>query len=180
MQKIFKLTALVLFFIVIILLVIGILSGYETEFSISITIDSPKNTTWKRVVDYGEYSKWLFPGARVIPEKTTALQRNSMLNVYPSAGRKNIATEYKILEFNFEKKIAFRNIGSTQLLLVNDNIITLEIQSLPDGSSDLTWRETYRVKTFISKIYNQFFHKYNRKAAAKEALRKLKRLIEKY
>jgi hypothetical protein len=179
-QKVYKFIALALFLLIILFLLIGFLSGYETAFAVSETIDSPKNTTWKRVVDYGEFSKWLFPGARITLSKALPLERNSMLNIYPSNGSKTISTEYKILEFIPDKKIALRNIGKTQLPVINDQIITIELQSLRDGSSEIIWRESYRVKTFFSKIYNTLLYKNNRAAKAKRALRQLKRLIENY
>jgi hypothetical protein len=180
MQSIYKLTALVLLAILIIFLLIGFLSGHENGFAVTTTIDSPQKATWKRIVDYGEFSKWLFPGARVVPSKPLPLERNSMLNIYPSTGSKTISTEYKILEFIPEKKIALRNVGKTQLPVINDHIITIELQTLRDGSTEIIWRETYRIITFFSKIYNALLYKNNRTTKAKEALRQLKRLIENY
>ena len=162
------------------MLIVSILSSSDTNIKISVTIDSPRNVTWKRIIDYGQYSKWLFLGSRIIREDVTPLQRNSMIIVYPAVGTGNIATDYKILEYLSDRKIAFRNIGKIQLPLVNDQIITVECRSLPDGSSEVIWLETYHVKTLLGKVFNQFYHRHHRKAIANNALRQLKRLIESF
>lgn len=180
MQKVFKLISIILFIVIILLLAVGILSGFETDTKVSITIDAPRNVTWKRIIDYGEYSKWFFSGAKIISNDAIPLQRNSVLTVYPAMGTGTISTEYKILEYLPEKKITVRNLGKMQIPLVRDKIITIELKSLPDGSSEVSWLETYSVKTFIGKIFNQLYYRHYKKTIAVNALRQLKRLIETY
>ena len=178
MQRLFKLIAIIFSSLVVLLVMVGFVSGYETEFSALITVDSPKNISWKKIVDYSAYPKWLFPKTNVTSMETIPLQRNSVLSVYPPAGNQKIATEYRITEFVPEKKIACRNVGTNQLPLLNDHIITLELQSLRDGSSEITWRESYHVTTFVSKIYNRLLYQHYRHRKAVDGLRQLKRLIE--
>jgi uncharacterized membrane protein len=180
MQLLFKLIALVFFVLVMILLAVGLLSDFTTEFSASTTVDNPKNISWKKIIDYGEYPKWLFQGATIIAMDSEPLQRNSILAVYPPAGNQKISTEYRITEFVTEKRITWRNIGSNQLPLINDHTISIELQSLRDGSSEIIWHESYRVTTLFSKIYNALIYVHYRTSKARDCLRQLKRLIENY
>ena len=180
MQRLFKLIALIFFLLVILLLAVGLLTGYTTEFSTSIAIESPKNISWKKIVDYADYPKWLFQGAIIVSMDSEPLQRNSMLTVYPPAGNQKISTAYRITEFVPETRLTCRNVGANQLPLVNDHTISLELQSLRDGSSEIIWRESYRITTLFGKIYNSLIYEHYRGSKARDGLRLLKRLIENY
>jgi uncharacterized membrane protein len=180
MQRLFKFIAFIFLVPLVVLLSVGLFSDYESEFSALITIESPKNISWKKMVDYSAYPKWLFPKSNVTSMKAVPLQRNSVLAVYPPAGNQKISTEYRITEFVPEKKIACRNVGTNQLPLLNDHVITLELHALRDGSSEITWCESYHVTTFVSKIYDKLIYMHSRNRKLVDGLRQLKRLIENY
>ena len=150
-MKFFSLLASVFLLFFTSLLILGVVSGSDSEVNESITIEAPNVVVLKELIDFDNYQKWCPNIIQSDYDPNTQLRQTTYL------------IDKHLVKIN--EKIQFILSENIILFTEQSNIIRgyiqnfnneIHLQENSDGTTEIHWEIRYTLKPMLSKILNIF------------------------
>ena len=151
------------------ILILGVISGSDSNIETTITIEAPHVVVLKELIDFGSYHKWCPNITKSEYDPTTQLRQSVyMMDKHP------VNVNEKIQFILSENTILFTEKSNSPRGYIQNIINEIRLQENSDGSTEIRWEIRYTLKPMLSKILNIFVIKPAIKKMLNENLNSLK------
>jgi uncharacterized membrane protein len=155
---------------------IGITSQAESGFSHTFVVKSPSSVVWQALTDASRMSDWM-QDIRVI-NGPSQVQKNAVYRFYLHSYELRAFHEEKVDIYKHETRIAFLRVAKESKPLLHDILRVFELRPLRDGTTEITFKLSYRSDSFLTRIYDKLYLGSKIRNRILTDLRRLKRIIE--
>jgi carbon monoxide dehydrogenase subunit G len=179
MYNILKLLAILFLLTLIFLVIIGLTAKPESSVNCTEIIRSPATVVWQILTDPDKMPQWYGGIEKVELEKRQSIEKNVDLRLFDPKLGNGIYYRVRIEDFVLEKQISLIRIGSGSNKLLQDYKQDFQLKSLLDGTTEISYKISYRSATFLTRIFNKLYLRKELQNQGIERLHKLKQVIEK-
>lgn len=155
------------------LLILGVVSGSDSDVEASITIEAPHVVVLKELIDFNNYHKWCPNISKSDFDPNTQL-RNTIYLI----DEHSVKIQERIQFVLSENVILFTEQNNSPRGYIRNIINEIRLQENSDGSTEIKWEIRYTLKPMLSKILNIFVVKPALKKMLHENLYSLKMNFE--
>ena len=177
MYSILKIVYIIVICSILLFTAVGLLTGSETAFSHTEIINSPVTVVWRTMTNTERMPQWN-EGLRR-DEARRPLRKGSVIRCYRTSYGKGLFHEEKVDILNPESRISFIRVDKAPRPLLKNYFRYFELKKLRDGSTEVTYRLSYRSNSFLTRVFDKLYLSHALKSSSGRSLRNLKRIIEK-
>jgi hypothetical protein len=177
--RFFKIFAIIIIALMIILVSIGIVARQNTYFSQTQIIKSPVSVVWGHLVDVTHYHEWQSEIRMVEFKSGSKIREGIILRFHLSDYDSSYFHEEKIVGLEDNKSIIFLRTGVNENPLLQNYKTNYTLKRLLDGTTELSVDVSYKAVGITSRIYNQLYYRSSLSNSYERNLSSLRDLIEK-
>ncbi|HID38676.1 MAG TPA: hypothetical protein EYP36_04085 [Calditrichaeota bacterium] len=168
----FKITGIIFALLFGTILLIGFISESESTITAEIVIDAPQPVVLRILRDSSIYSTWS-PYVRKVIDS----DRETRLAYYQIGERQFVLKEHVRLDYD-ENCVCFESLDSLKHAYLYHINQLFALRSLPDGSSEVRYKLTYRTYSILTRFFNSLFIKRKISGMVEDNLLALKAYIQ--
>jgi len=156
-NKIFKISSIIIIVLLLATLIIGILAPSKTYFTRTLIIKSPMSVVWRHIIDVENYSAWQAGIKGVEIENGNIPAVNKTLRFYLSDYDSSLFHEETITALENDRLITFLRKGINENPLLKEFQTSYTLKRLMDGTTEVSVAISYSTRSLMIKIYNQLY-----------------------
>ena len=151
MNKIFKISAIIIIVLLLTILIIGIFAPSKTYFTKTLIIKSPMSVVWRNIVDVENYSAWQVGIKDVEIDDGNMPAVNKTLRFYLSDYDSSLFHEETISALENDRLITFLRKGINENPLLKEFQTSYSLKRLLDGTTEVSVAISYSTKSLTLK-----------------------------
>ena len=158
MNKLFRLIGFVLFFLILLLIVLGINSPSEIQVSQTHQLQAPISLIWQYVIDTDKNPEWI----KQFPIQYCENDSNDNIICYSDNTKKYIVfTIYKIEEYKSLQLVLNKDRYNPYINYYSMNIY---MKTLRDGTTEINCELKYNLSSLLAKVVNKLYFEGHQKS----------------
>lgn len=178
MYNFFRIVGFSFITILLLLIIVGLFTSAETQFTLNEIIESPPTVVWRTLIDVERTPDW-DPGVEKIRIASGAnLKKGAEIDFYAGNALEEIIYKERIVTFVPDRHIVFRDVNYKKKPLQKNYIRDYSLKSLLDGSTELSVTVHYTSGSLITRILDRIYLHGHTMSRYRGQLSGLKKYIE--
>lgn len=173
MNKIFRLIGFILFFIVLLLIFLGINSSSEIQVSQTHHLQAPISLIWQYIIDADKNSQWI----NQFPIQYCETDTNDNIVCYTDNSKQDIV--FMIYKTEEDKSIELVLNRNRYNPYINYYSMNVYLKSLRDGTTEINFELKYNLTSLLAKVVNKLYFEGHQKSLMEKNYESLRRHFEK-